>query len=71
VYVPDRPFFFVARYNNLWLGRAYGEEARYHREVARSPNFCLVRRIDRAALYRLDPREPGSAGDRSPRSCPE
>jgi hypothetical protein len=62
VFVPDVPWRWVARYNDIWLGPAYGEEARYHREIRKSRNFCLERRIDYAALYRLDPsgaRQPG------------
>jgi hypothetical protein len=70
ILVPQRPARRVARYNDIWLGRAYGEEARYHREVAKSPSFCLEKRIGGAALYRLDPRGPRPPGDQAPRSCP-
>jgi hypothetical protein len=65
VFVPWNPDRWVVRYNNIWLGPAYGKEARYPFEVRRSPNFCLVRRVKRAALYRLDPggpRTPGAGG---------
>jgi hypothetical protein len=53
VLVPQGRAVWVARYNNIWLGRAYGEHARYPREVARSPSFCLVRRVRGASLYWL------------------
>jgi hypothetical protein len=67
VYVPPRKARWVIQYNNVWLGSAYGEEARYHDEVGRSSSFCLARRADGAALYRLDPgshRSPGDNGGR-------
>jgi hypothetical protein len=51
--VPQGQARWVARYNNIWLRRAYGEEAGYPREVARSPSFCLVRRVSGASLYWL------------------
>jgi hypothetical protein len=69
VFVPDMPWRWVGNYNDHWLGPAYGEEARYHREVRRSPNFCLERRINFAALYRLDPGGPRRAGARGPNWC--
>jgi hypothetical protein len=53
VFVPDHPDRWVARYNDAWLGPRYGEEARYHLEVSRSPNFCLVERGRGGRLYRL------------------
>lgn len=51
--VPQGQATWVARYNDIWLSRAYGEHARYPREVARSPSFCLVRRVRGASLYWL------------------
>jgi hypothetical protein len=51
--VPQGQAAWVARYNDIWLSRAYGEHARYPREVARSPSFCLVRRVRGASLYWL------------------
>lgn len=54
VFVPDHPDRWVVRYNDPWLGPRYGEHARYHLEVRRSPNFCLVRRAQGGELYRLE-----------------
>jgi hypothetical protein len=69
VFVPQRPNRWVTRYNNIWLRPAYGKEARYQFEVRRSPSFCLARRINGAALYRLDPRGPRTAGERRLNLC--
>jgi hypothetical protein len=69
VYVPERAGHWVVRYNNAWLGPAYGEAARYHREVARSPSFCLAKRVNGAALYRLDVGERRRPTDPPPPRC--
>lgn len=68
VFVPDRRRRWVVRYNDVWLGSVYGEEARYHREVARSPSFCLAKRAHGAVLYRLDLGGRARA-DQAPRRC--
>jgi hypothetical protein len=58
VLVPKNPDRWVVRYNDVWLQPAYGKEARYPFEVRKSPSFCLVRRVNGVALYRLDPGGP-------------
>jgi hypothetical protein len=72
VFVPQQPWKWVKRYNNIWLVPKYGREARYNREVKKSPSFCRALRVGGAALYKLDPRggDASVLGER-PRRCQE
>ena len=68
VFVPDRPWRWVLRYNDLWLLPAHGKSARYHQQIRLSPSFCRARSFRKGtALYRLDPR--GADGAAGPRQC--
>jgi hypothetical protein len=69
IYVPQTPWLWVARYNDIWLLPNHGKSARYHKEVKRSPSFCRAKRLDGATLYKLDPRGARAARPRGPRRC--
>lgn len=55
IFVPVKPWKWVARYNDIWLLPNYGKRARYYREVKQSISFCLIRMRRGGALYKLDP----------------
>jgi hypothetical protein len=72
IFVPQNPWKWVKRYNDVWLVPNYGREARYYREVTKSPSFCRALKVRGAALYKLDPRggDASVLGER-PRRCEE
>jgi hypothetical protein len=70
VFVPDNPWKWVRRYNDVWLVPNHGMRARYDLEVKKSASFCRAARIEGAALYRLDPRGSDQVADGpGPRRC--
>jgi hypothetical protein len=70
IYVPETPWLWVARYNDIWLLPNHGRSARYHKEVKRSPSFCRAKRIGGATLYKLDPSGADAGAPlRGPRRC--